>query len=49
MFERNPFQKLTDLMNIETGEVSDVSTNVYSAKEIGDKIIKNIAVVDYSR
>ena len=49
--ERDLFEDRTELLSIETGEVSTESVNVYDAKEIGTFILKNMVgqnVFDYS-
>ena len=49
--ERNPFEGNSDLINIETGEVSDCNVNVYNAKDVGNPIIKKMigqALLNYS-
>ena len=51
VIERNPFEGDRDLINIETGEVSDCNVNVYNAKDVGNAIIKKMvgqAVLNYS-
>ena len=51
LVERDPFDDNIHLMNIDTGEVADVSVNVYNAKQIGDGILKNMVgkhIFDYN-
>ena len=49
--ERFPFGKGRELNNIDNGEVADSSTNVYQAKEVGKRMMKEIvskSAFDYS-
>ena len=40
--ERFPFGQGRELINIDTGELTDSSTNVYQAEEIGKRMMKKI-------